>query len=212
LISTLFAALIMMSLAGAGRAQEVKKQEPIARPKAARPNQKPADEEAEKIDVAATQESVEAALRRSITGLSDQIGLLTTEVKRLREESEHSSIVMELLLNEERLARAEEKIDAAMEDKSMLDAREQELQRRLRNIQQELVLRGGAALRRDEAEAAIRADINRALEETRSRQAYYQERIAELQSQAARIRERVGVLRKRLERYENKAAAPQQQQ
>jgi chromosome segregation ATPase len=119
---------------------------------------------------------------------------------------------MELLLNEERLARAEEKIDAAMEDKSMLDAREQELQRRLRNIQQELVLRGGAALRRDEAEAAIRADINRALEETRSRQAYYQERIAELQSQAARIRERVGVLRKRLERYENKAAAPQQQQ
>jgi chromosome segregation ATPase len=209
-ISVLFAALVAVGLVDLSQAQEVKRQEPAARPKAAPPGQKPAGEAVGQEDAAVTQESTEAALRRSITGLSDQISILTSEVKRLREESERSSVVMELLLNEERLARVEEKIDAAMEAKSALDAREQEIQRRLRNIQQEVTMRGGAALRRDEAEAAIRADFNRALEETRNQQGFHQQRIAELQSDAERIRARVAVLRKRLERYEKAEAPPQQ--
>lgn len=213
LISILVAAIISLGLVDASIAQEVKQQEPGAKPKAARPNQKPAGEQMEKDEPVVVQESNEAALRRTITSLSDQIGLLTGEVKRLRKESEHTSIVIELLLYEERLARAEDKIDEAMETKAALDAREQEIQRRLRNIQQELILRGGAVLRRDEAEAAIRADLNRSLEDTRNQQTHYQQRISELQSQAERMRQRVLTLRKRLEQREAKAdGEPPQQQ
>ena len=58
-------------------------------------------------------ETTEEALRKTLTGLSDQMGALTTEVQKLRREMERSSLTLELLLNEERLARIEEKIEDA---------------------------------------------------------------------------------------------------
>jgi len=64
------------------------------------------------------------------------------------------------------------------------------------------VLRGG--LRRDEAEAAIRADLQRALEDAHSQQAAAQQRLAELNDQATRFRARVDTLRKKLDLLEDK--------
>jgi predicted nucleic acid-binding Zn-ribbon protein len=173
------------------------KQEPPARPRQTKPPQKPAPEPVEKPVLTTPIQEPEDAMRRAITNLSTQIGLLTDEMRKLRRETERNSGMMELLLNEDRLAKVEDKIQDANNNKAQLDAREQDIQRRLRNIQGELLLRGG--LRRDEAEAAIRSEFQRALDDIRTQQAANQQRVAELNEQAARLRARVEALRKKLE-------------
>jgi hypothetical protein len=175
---------------------EPTKQEPPARPRQTKPL-KPAPEPPEKTVLTTPIQEPDEAMRRAITNLSTQIGLLTDEMRKLRRETERNSGMMELLLNEDRLAKVEDKIQDAATNKAQLDAREQDIQRRLRNIQGELLLRGG--LRRDEAEAAIRSEFQRALEDIRTQQVGNQQRVAELNEQAARLRARVQTLRKKLE-------------
>jgi len=157
---------------------------------------KPASEQAEKTEPAQSQEP-DDPMSRTLSSLSTQIGALTDELKKMRRETERNSTMLELLINEERLAKLEDKIQDAIDRKVQLDAREQEIGRRSRNIQGELVLRGG--LRRDEAEAAIRADLQKALEDVRTQQTTYQQRVAELNDQATRLRTRVETLRRKLE-------------
>lgn len=176
---------------------EPTKQEPPARPRQTKPSQKPVPEPAEKTELTTPIQEPDEAMRRAITNLSTQIGLLTDEMRKLRRETERNSGMMELLLNEDRLAKVEDKIQDAANNKAQLDAREQDIQRRMRNIQGELLLRGG--LRRDEAEAAIRSELQRALEDIRTQQVANQQRVAELNEQAARLRARVETLRKKLE-------------
>lgn len=159
-------------------------------------SRKPASDQVEKIEPTQTQEPDEA-MRRTLSSLSTQIGALADELKMMRRETERNSTMLELLINEERLAKLEDKIQDTIDRKAQLDAREQEIGRRSRNIQGELVLRGG--LRRDEAEAAIRADLQRALDDVHTQQAAYQQRVAELNDQATRLRARVETLRKKLE-------------
>ena len=199
LITILFILSITASVAGQAFAQELPKQE---RPRTSRPAQRPAQETTEKPESEPVLETTEEVLRKTLTGLSDQMGTLTTEVKKLRLEMERSSLTLELLLNEERLARVEEKIEDASDSKFQLDLREQELQRRLRTVPQEVLLRGG--LRREEAENALRADIQRAIEDVRNQQSAQQQRVSELQAQATRLRQRVESLRQRLEPAEGK--------
>ena len=198
-ITLFFILAITASAAGPVFAQEQPKQEQPKqeRPRATRPAQRPAQEAAEKPDSEPVLETTEDVLRKTLAGLSDQMGALTSEVQKLRREMERSSLTLELLLNEERLARVEEKIEDASDSKFQLDLREQEIQRRMRNIQQEVLLRGG--LRREEAENALRADLQRALEDVRNQQTAYQQRVSELQAQATRLRQRVETLRQRLE-------------
>ncbi|HXU35196.1 MAG TPA: hypothetical protein VN937_02450 [Blastocatellia bacterium] len=165
---------------------------------------KPAPEPVDQVDEKPPQPTeADQAMQRAITSLSTQIGLLNDEVRRLRLETERNSQMMELLLNEDRLAKLEEKIQEAADHKAQLDAREQEIVRRSRNIQGELVMRGG--LRRDEAEAAIRSDLQRALDDVHGQQAAYQQRAAELVEQATRIRARVETLRKKFEMSDEKS-------
>src|SRR5438128_1453617 len=117
-------------------------------------------------------------MRRVVTDLSTQVGLLAEELRAMRRETERNSAMLELLLNEDRLSKLEDKLQQANDNKAQLDAREQEIQRRMRNIQGELALRGG--LRRDEAEAAIRSELQRSQDDVHAQQAFYQQRIAEL--------------------------------
>ena len=159
-------------------------------------SRKPASDQVEKVEPAQTQEP-DDAMRRTLSSLSTQIGALADELKMMRRETERNSTMLELLISEERLAKLEDKIQDAIDRKAQLDAREQEIGRRSRNIQGELVLRGG--LRRDEAEAAIRADLQRSLEDVHTQQAAYQQRVAELNDQATRLRGRIEALRKKLE-------------
>jgi hypothetical protein len=169
-------------------AQEQKKKDPPAQQEEVEPDSKKPD--------------MEEALRQAISGLANQLGLLTSELRRLRQENERNASLIELLLYEERLDRLEEKIQGELEYKNQLDAREQEYQRRLRNVPAEAALRGG--LRKEETEAALRAGYQQAIEDTRAQQEIYQGRISELQSQADRIRKRVEALRKKLEPPEEK--------
>ena len=201
LLTVLFILAIISSVAGQISAQEPPKQE---RPRTSRPARQPAQESTEKPESEPVLETTEEVLRKTLTGLSDQMGALTTEVQKLRREMERSSLTLELLLNEERLARIEEKIEDALDSKFQLDLREQELQRRLRTVPQEVLLRGG--LRREEAENALRADIQRAIEDVRNQQSAQQQRVSELQAQATRLRQRVEALRQRLEPAEAKPA------
>lgn len=136
-------------------------------------------------------------MARAITSLSTQISVLTDELKKLRRETERNAGMMELLLNEDRLARVEDKIQAANDYKAQLDIREQDFLRRQKNVQVEVVMRGG--LRRDEAEAAIKAELQRGLEDTRNQQLIYQQRIAELNEQATKLRARIEKLKKKME-------------
>jgi chromosome segregation ATPase len=182
---------------------EPTKQEPPPRPRQTKPPQKPAPKPVEKPVLTTPIQDPDEAMRRAITNLSTQIGLLTDEMRRLRRETERNSGMMELLLNEDRLAKVEDKIQDANNNKAQLDAREQDIQRRMKNIQGELLLRGG--LRREEAEAAIRSELQRALDDVRSQQTAYQQRIAELNEQAVRLRARVETLRKKLESIEVKS-------
>ena len=75
-----------------------------------RGQQKPTETPAEKKE-AAPQEAQNEALRLAIQSLSNQIALLNSELKTLRAQSERNAIILELLLNEERLTRLEEKIE-----------------------------------------------------------------------------------------------------
>ncbi|HET9530151.1 MAG TPA: hypothetical protein VFQ92_07365 [Blastocatellia bacterium] len=184
-------ALIISLLALPVAAQEQKK------PPAKNPQTSEAQVEPEN-----KQPPLEEALRQAISGLANQVSLLASELRKLRQENERTASLIELLLYEERLARLEAKIEDEIEYKNQLDAREQEYQRRLRNVQAEVALRGG--LRKDEVEAALRAEYQRAIEETRNQQATYQQRISELQAQADRMRKRVETLRKKLEPPEEK--------
>jgi|GEM_PF-2005435 len=182
-------------------AQEPLRQDVPPKPRPSRAAQKPAlGEIVEKPDAAS--ESNEA-LRRTLNELSTQINSLGEELRAFARETQHTSALMELLLSEDRLSKLEDKIQEASDRKAQLDAREQEINRRMRNIPNELVLRGG--LRRDEAEAAIRADLQRALEDTHSQQAAAQQRLAELNDQATRFRARVETLRKKLELLDDKS-------
>lgn len=179
------------------------RQEPQGRPRQTKPAQKPVPEPAENTQLTTPIQELDEAMRRAITNLSTQIGLLTDEMRKLRSETERNSGIMELLLNEDRLAKVEDKIQDALNHKAQLDAREQDIQRRMRNIQGELVLRGG--LRRDESEAALRAEFQRALDDVRTQQTAHQQRIAELTAQAARLEARVETLRKKVEMEDGKA-------
>lgn len=200
--------LSAMTLATAGFAQEPAGQSP--RP--TRQTQRVASEPQEKTDVERTPLSPDEMMRRAASSLSTQMDSLTKEMRLLRKATERNSMLIELLLYEERLAKVEEKLDAAIMLKADLDAREAELQRRMKNIQQEVAMRGG--LRRDEAEAALKADLQRALEDVKTRQSLQQERISELQAQVVRLRARVEALRKKLDREDEKTEQqqnPQQQ-
>jgi hypothetical protein len=182
------------------RAQDPTKPQP--RPRTTQQQPKVTMEEKPEPEV--VQETNEQILRRAIDNLSSQVGKLTLEVQRMRQETERNSTMMELLLNEERLAKIEDKMDDAINYKAQLDNQEADIQRRTRNIQQELVLRGGPVLRRDEAEAALRQDFQRALENIRTQQTANQTRIADLQAQADRLKARIEALRKKSERLETK--------
>jgi hypothetical protein len=186
-------------------AQDLPRQE--QKPKPTRQNPKAAD--TEKIVPEVVQESSDELLRRTITNLSEQIDKLTVEVKKMRQDAERTSTVMELLLLEERLTRIEDKLDSAMNTKANLDAQETDIQRRQRNISQELMLRGGA-LRREDAEAAIKQEFQRTLESIRAQQSVLQTRIADLQAQADRLRFRIETLRRKVERFELKSETQQE--
>jgi len=136
-------------------------------------------------------------MNRALTNLSAQIGVLTDELRKLRKETERNAGMMELLLNEDRLSKVEDKIQASSDFKAQLDAREQDYLRRQKNIPTEVVLRGG--LRKDEAEASIKAEIQRGLEDVRNQQIIYQQRIVELNEQATKLRGRIEKLRKKME-------------
>lgn len=190
------ASILLLGLSNSSFAIQLSPQDPPARPRQAKPAQKPAD----KVEENTPGEQPDDAMRRAISGLSTQINLLNEEISKLRLETERSSGILELLLNEERLAKLDDKIQETTNQKAQLDAREQEIQRRMRNIPAEASLRGG--LRREEAEAAVRSELQRALDDTRSQQASSHQRLGELVEQSTRIRNRLEKLRKKLEQPE----------
>jgi hypothetical protein len=195
-LSLLMAIMAVLGPSALTAAQDTIKQKPPARTRL-KPSPKPAADPVEKVTETSQPTESDQAMQRAITNLSTQIGLLTDEMRMLRRDTQRNSAMMELLLNEDRLAKLEDKIQETADRKAQLDAREQELVRRSRNIQGELILRGG--LRRDEAEAAIRSDIQRSLDDVHNQQAAYQQRAAELVEQSTRIRARVETLRKKVE-------------
>ncbi len=185
-------------------AQEPVRQEAPARPRQTRSAQKPsAGDVIEKTEPASQTRESDEAMRRTLTDLSTQINSLADELRMFGRETERTSRLMELLLSEDRLSKLEDKIQEAADRKAQLDAREQEINRRTRNIPNELVLRGG--LRRDEAEAAIRSELQRALDDVHSQQAISQQRLGELNEQAVRFRARIEALRKKLDLLEDKS-------
>jgi hypothetical protein len=196
-LNVLMVIVTTIGVSATGLAQEPVRQDPLPRSRQGKPSQKPPTEPTEKPILTTPILEPDDAMRRAIANLSTQIGLLTGEMRMFRLETQRNSTMMELLLNEDRLAKVEDKIQETANNKAQLDAREQEIQRRSRNIQAELLARGG--LRRDEAEAAIRSDLQRALDDVHNQQAVHQQRMAELTEQATRFRARGEALRKKLE-------------
>jgi chaperonin cofactor prefoldin len=190
---------ILLTLSGASEifAQQSPRQNQSEK---TRPTQKTSDADIQKTE--ASPQSTDEALRTAITGLSNQVAILASELRRLREETQRNSERIEMLMYEERLGKIEAKMEEALNEKMNLDAREQEIQRRQRNIPQEALLRGG--IRREEAEAAVKADLQRALDDVRERQESSQKRIADIQQQSDRISTRLEALRKKLEPPEKK--------
>jgi chromosome segregation ATPase len=210
-LTSALAVTIIVSLAGIAAGQEPTKQEGGAKPRSVRPSQKPSIEPPQtpapdRAEVPPPEQIL--ALKMNELGL--QIEKLTTELRRLRKETEHNGTSMELMLYEERLSKVESKLDDLTAYKSQLEAREQDVQRRTRNIQQEMILRAGNILRRDEAEAAIRAELGRSLDDTRMQKETNQQRINDLQSQAEYLRKRIEILRKKIEQLETRSESPNQ--
>lgn len=157
-----------------------------------------------------TQPDPEQEIYQAIRHLTGEINLLGAEVQRLRKVTERNAQTLELLLNEERLSKVEDKIQALTDQRSQLDAREQEIQRRMRNIPAEMLVRGSTTLKREEIEAAIKADLQRALDDVRNQQSGSQTRLAELTGQAERLRLRITMLRERVDQTDSKSEKPDQ--
>lgn len=144
-------------------------------------------------------------MRQAMRHLAVEINSLSAEVQRLRKVTERNAQTMELLLNEDRLSKVEDKIQALTDQRSQLDAREQEIQRRMRNIPGEMLARGPGTLRREETEAAIKVDLQRALDDVRNQQSSSQHRLAELTVQAERLRGRIVMLQAKVDQAESKS-------
>ncbi|HKP13402.1 MAG TPA: hypothetical protein VJZ91_14880 [Blastocatellia bacterium] len=200
LSAILLSLVVTVCLAAAGAAQEPA----TNRPRPTRPTQKPEIEPPQKAEAPVETPTADEQMRHTISNLSTQIDALNAEIEQLRRTTERNSLVMESLLSEERLARAEDKLDQVTQHKIELDAREADLLRRQKNIQQEVTARG--FLRRDEGEAILRVEFQRALDDTRNQQQQVQQRVAELQAQVTQTRARVETLRRRLERLEGREA------
>jgi chromosome segregation ATPase len=190
-------------------------QEPATTPVKPRPShttQKPVVEPLPKTEAPVEAPTSEEQMRRVLSSLSAQIDSLNDEIKLLRRATERNSLAIELLLSEERLAKIEDKLDQATQRKIELDAREADILRRQKNIQQEVTMRG--FLRRDEGEALLRTEYQRALDDTHNQQQQIQQRIGDLQAQVTGLRARVDTLRRRLERLEGReeSSEPQKQQ
>lgn len=200
-LSAVFLSVMTITLlAAAALAQETPTR--AVKPRTQRPAQSPEAEPSPGAEASVAVPSSEEQMRRALGSLAAQIDSLNAEIKRLRRATERNSLALELLLSEEQLAKLEDKLDQATQRKVDLDAREAEILRRQKNIQQEVTLRG--FLRRDEGEAALRAEYQRALDDTRSQQQQSQQRIADLQGQVTRMRTRVETMRRRLERLEGR--------
>ncbi len=182
-------------------AQEPRQSEPSA-PRVTRAVQE--EPQRDQTDKQEAQSDPDQEMRRAITHLTAEINSLSAEVQRLRKVTERNAQTMELLLNEERLSKVEDKIQALTDQRPQLDAREQEIQRRMRNISGEMLARGPGTLRREETEAAIKVDLQRALDDVRSQQSSSQNRLAELTVQAERLRARIVMLRARVDQAESK--------
>lgn len=188
--------VILPALGNPSFAQEPSNRAPTVKAQAARAAQKdPTDKQ--EMPASAGEE-----MRRAITQLTAEMIALGSEVQRLRKVTERNSATIELLLSEERLSRIEDKIRDATDRKAQLDAREQDIQRRMKNIPGELIGRG--ALRRDEGEAAVKAELQRALDDVHSQQTSNQQRITDLNADAERLRARVEMLRKKVDQVESR--------
>ena len=161
------------------------------------------DTERGQTDRQELQPDTDLEMRQAIRHLSAEVSSLSAEVRRLRKVTEHNAATMELLLSEERIWKVEEKIQALTDQKSQLEARDQELQRRMRNIPGEILLRSPGTLKREETELAIKADLQRALDEVRTQQSSSQTRLVELSAQAERLRARIVVLRAKVDQAES---------
>jgi len=188
--------VILPAFANPSFAQEPGNRAPTAKAQAARAAQKDPPDKQE-MSASAGEE-----MRRAITQLTAEMIALGSEVQRLRKVTERNSATIELLLSEERLSRIEDKIRDATDRKAQLDAREQDIQRRMKNIPGELIGRG--ALRRDEGEAAVKAELQRALDDVHSQQTSNQQRITDLNADAERLRARVEMLRKKVDQVESR--------
>jgi hypothetical protein len=167
--------------------------------------QKAPAEAASRVEPDQVQPTWEETLPKAMADLTKQIDKLTVELRLLRNETQRNGTSLELILYEERLSKVESKLDDMNAVKNQLEARELEMQRRSQNIQTEMIMRGGQFLRRDQAEAAIRADIQRIVDETRAQKETTQQRITDLQTQADALRRRTEVLRKKIELLEAQA-------
>lgn len=175
-------------------AQESVRKSPPSKFQAPLTTQKELQVQAEKQE---PQHSSEEQMRLTLDRLAIEINSLSAEVQKLRRVSDRSAQTLDLLLNEDRLSKLEDKIQEATDRKSQLDVREQDLQRRMRNIPGELLTRGG--IRREEAEAAVKSELQRALDDVHNQQSSYQQRIVEMSTQAERLRLRVDALSKKIE-------------
>lgn len=137
---------------------------------------------------------------KAVIEFGKQVSLLVGEIRKLRRSTERNSMVLELTLLEERLARLEDKIDTAEARKLDLDANEHNILSRLSNIQQELVLRGG--LHREDSEAAIRSELNASLQIVHNQQAKNNRRLTDAQAEVPRLRARIKTLRAALDAAE----------
>ena len=135
-------------------------------------------------------------LRAVIKALADEVHNLTGEVKKLRRATEQNADAMQLVVFEDRLARVEDEINASTGRKAELDSSEQTIRSRLANIDQELIVRGG--LNREDSEAAIRADLDRSLQNVHAQQGANQKQLAELQNEETTLRSRIEALRQKL--------------
>src|SRR5215212_5328044 len=130
-VPALFSVILIIAFATAVFGQEPAKQAPAEKTRPPRAAQKATTDAGNGPGQEAAPLTSDEAMRVAVIKLSTQIDSLADEVKLLPRATERNTQTIELLLYEERLGKVEEKLDAAIERKAELDAREQDIQRRL---------------------------------------------------------------------------------
>jgi chromosome segregation ATPase len=170
---------------------QVSAQETNPQPKTPKPTAVPSSENMQKLD-------------QSIQELNAQVGTLVKELKGFESGMSTVTMLLKLLVQEQRQATLEKQLDDVQTQLRALENRVNAIRARLQNLDRERVYTGSVFVTQDQARRQIREQLQRELEQIEAQRPEWLEREQALLDEVREIKHRLDLLKQRLEAIELK--------